>query len=122
MSWAKRSFCKICRGCLERGPRLQRKAPSAGCVEDVSRETLVFVLFEDVSSGGLVVVSVRFASVRNRPLIGLSRFGIESDLEFELVERPVRFDCSQLWANHARGQLELNIQISSDRVGVPRIA
>ena len=79
-------------------------------------------MFEEVSSGDLVVVSVRFVSVRIRPLIGSSHFGTESDLEFELVERPACFDCSQLWANHARRQLELKIQISSDRVGVPRIA
>ena len=55
-------------------------------------------------------------------MIGSSHFGAETDLEFELVERPTRFDCSQLWVNHARRQLELKIQISSDRVGVPRIA
>ena len=79
-------------------------------------------MFEEVSGGGLVVVSVRFVSVRIRPLIGSSHFGNESDLEFELVERPARFDCSQLWANHARGQLDLKIQTSSDRVGAPRIA
>ena len=79
-------------------------------------------MFEEVSSGGLVVVSVRFVSVRIRPPIGSSHFGTESDLEFELVDRPARFDCSQLWANRARRQLELKIQISSDRVGVPRIA
>ena len=79
-------------------------------------------MFEEVSSGGLVVVSVRFVSVRIRPLISSSHFGTASGPEFELVERPARFDCSQLWANHARRQLELKIQISSDRVGVPRIA
>ena len=79
-------------------------------------------MFEEASSGGLVVVSVRFVLVRIRPPIGSSHFGIESDLELELVERPARFDCSQLWANHARRQLELKIQIRSDRVGVPRIA
>ena len=62
----------------------------------------------------------RFGS--SSPPIGSSHFGTESDLEFELVERPTRFDCNQLWANHARRQLELKIQISSDRVGVPRIA
>ena len=79
-------------------------------------------MFEEVSSGGLVVVSVRFVSVRMRPPIGSSHFGTESDLEFELVERPARFDRNNLWANHARRQLELNIQISSGRIGVPRIA
>ena len=78
-------------------------------------------MFEEVSSGGLVVVSVRFVSVRIRPLIGSSHFGTESDLEFELVDRPTRFDSSQLWANHARRQLELEIQIGSDRVWVPRM-
>ena len=78
-------------------------------------------MFEEVSCGGLVVW-VRFVSVRVRPPIGSSHFGTESDLEFELVERPTRFDCNQLWANHARRQLELKTQISSDRLGVPRIA
>ena len=78
-------------------------------------------MFEEVSSGGLVVVSVRFVSVRIRPLIGSSHFGTESDLEFELVERPACFDCSQLWANYARRQLELETHISSDMTGGPRM-
>ena len=62
----------------------------------------------------------RFGS--DSPPIGSSHFVTESGLEFELVERPACFDCSQLWANYARRQLELETQISSDRIGVPRIA
>ena len=58
---------------------------------------------------------MRFVSVRIRPLIVSPHFGTESDLEFELVERPACFDCSQLWANYARRQLELEIHISSGR-------
>ena len=77
-------------------------------------------MIEEVSCGGLVVW-VRFVSVRIRPPIGSSHLGTESDHGFELVERLARFDCSQLWANYARRQLELEIQINSDRIGVPRM-
>ena len=44
-----------------------------------------------------------------------SRFGAESDLELELVERPASFDWGQLWASHKLRQLELKIQSSSAR-------
>ena len=79
-----------------------------------------FALFEEVPCGGLVVW-VRFVSGRVRPPIGSSHFGTESDLEFELVERPACFDCSQLWAHNARRKLELETQISSDMITVPRM-
>ena len=39
--------------------------------------------------------------------------GTESDFELELVGRPARSDCDQLWARRAFRQLELKVQISS---------
>ena len=52
--------------------------------------------------------------------VASSRFGTESALELELVERPARFDCGQLWATHGLRQLEFEIQISSARSRMPR--
>ena len=54
------------------------------------------------------------------PPLGSSRSRTESDLEFELVKRPARFDCGQLWASHGFRQLELKTQISSARSRMPR--
>ena len=104
---------------------------SGGLVETHSNRPSLDSSCLDPFSFVSVLVSIRSVSVRHLvafrlgsdwPPLGSPRFGTESDLEFELVEHPARFDCSQLWANHARMQLELTIQISSDRVGVPRIA
>ena len=39
---------------------------------------------------------------------------------FELLQRPARFDCNQLWASYAFRQLEFKIQISSVRSRTPR--
>ena len=64
--------------------------------------------------------SVRFVSGRIPPPLGSYRFGTESDLELELVERPARVDCNQLWASRAFSQRELQIQFSSVRIRTPR--
>eukprot|EP00959_Pyramimonas_sp_CCMP1952_P219568 4591050-Pyramimonas_sp.AAC.1 len=50
--------------------------------------------------------------MRPAPRVVSYHFGIESDLELELMERPARFDCIQLWASYALMRLKLKIQIS----------
>ena len=61
-----------------------------------------------------------FGLSSDSPPFGSSRFGIESDLETELVERPARFDCNFLCASHAFRQVELKIQITSVEIRASR--
>eukprot|EP00959_Pyramimonas_sp_CCMP1952_P405036 8488843-Pyramimonas_sp.AAC.1 len=58
--------------------------------------------------------------MRPAPRAVSSRFGAESDLELELTGRPTRPDCNQLWASYALKQPELEIQIGSVRIRMPR--